>query len=70
MKERFKRFLDKYVKNENYNFNAYIDDLTSQWYNTGILEYELSSAESKTGNAELFNYTLEELQELGYGKIN
>lgn len=70
MKERFKSFLDKYVKNGDYNFEAYIDDLVNQWGNTGILEYELNSAESKTGNAELFNYTLEELQELGYGKIN
>ena len=69
MKERFKKFLDEYVK-FNYDFDAYIDDLTSQWCNTGMLEYELSSAETKTGNAELFNYTLEELQELGYGKFN
>ena len=62
---------DEYVvKNGDYNFEAYIDDLVNQWGNTGILEYELSSAESKTGNAELFNYTLEELQELGYGKNN
>ena len=67
MKERFKSFLDKYVKQSDYNFNAYIDDLTSQWCNTGMLEYELNSAESKDGNSHLFNYTLEELQELGYG---
>lgn len=66
MKERFKSFLDKYVKFD-YNFDAYIDDLTSQWCNTGMLEYELSSAESVTGKPELFSYTLEELQELGYG---
>ena len=69
MKERFKRFLDEYVK-FNYDFDAYIDDLTSQWCNTGMLEYELSSAESIDNNTHIFNYTLEELQELGYGKIN
>ena len=67
MKERFKSFLDKYVKQSDYNFDAYIDDLTSQWCNTGMLEYELSSAESVTEKPELFSYTLEELQELGYG---
>jgi len=66
MKERFKRFLDEYVK-FNYDFDAYIDDLTSQWCNTGMLEYELSSAESIDNNTHTFNYTLEELQELGYG---
>lgn len=66
MKERFKRFLDEYVK-FNYDFEAYIDDLTSQWCNTGMLEYELSSAESIDNNTHTFNYTLEELQELGYG---
>ena len=43
------------------------DDLTSQWCNTGMLEYELSSAESIDNNTHTFNYTLEELQELGYG---
>jgi len=69
MKERFKKFLDEYVK-LNYDFDAYIDDLTSQWCNTGMLEYELSSAESIDNNTHTFNYTLEELQELGYGKIN
>lgn len=69
MKERFKKFLDEYVK-FNYDFDAYIDDLTSQWCNTGMLEYELSSAESIDNNTHTFNYTLEELQELGYGKIN
>lgn len=67
MKEKFKEFLDKYVK-FNYDFDTYIEDLTSQWSNTGNLEYELSSAESITGKPELFSYTLEELQELGYGK--
>ena len=67
MKERFKSFLDKYVKQSDYNFDAYIDDLTSQWCNTGMLEYELSSAESIDNNTHTFNYTLEELQELGYG---
>lgn len=66
MKERFKRFLDEYVK-FNYDFEAYIDDLTSQWCNTGMLEYELNSAESIDNNTHTFNYTLEELQELGYG---
>lgn len=66
MKERFKNFLDEYVK-FNYDFDAYIDDLTSQWCNTGMLEYELSSAESTDNNTHTFNYTLEELQELGYG---
>lgn len=66
MKERFKKFLDEYVK-LNYDFDAYIDDLTSQWCNTGMLEYELSSAESIDNNTHTFNYTLEELQELGYG---
>lgn len=66
MKERFKKFLDEYVK-INYDFDAYIDDLTSQWCNTGMLEYELSSAESIDNNTHTFNYTLEELQELGYG---
>lgn len=66
MKERFKKFLDEYVK-FNYDFDAYIDDLTSQWCNTGMLEYELSSAESIDNNTHTFNYTLEELQELGYG---
>ena len=66
MKERFKKFLDEYVK-FNYDFDAYIDDLTSQWCNTGMLEYELSSAESIDNIAHTFNYTLEELQELGYG---
>lgn len=70
MKERFKSFLDKYVKNGDYNFEAYIDDLINQWGNTGMLEYELSSAESIDNNTHTFNYTLEELQELGYGKIN
>lgn len=66
MKERFKKFLDEYVK-FNYDFDAYIDDLTSQWCNTGMLEYELSSAESIDNIPHTFNYTLEELQELGYG---
>ena len=66
MKERFKSFLDEYVK-FNYDFEAYIDDLTSQWCNTGMLEYELSSAESIDNNTHTFSYTLEELQELGYG---
>lgn len=66
MKERFKRFLDEYVK-FNYDFDAYIDDLTSQWCNTGMLEYELSSAESIDNNTHIFDYTLKELQELGYG---
>ena len=66
MKERFKSFLDKYVK-FNYDFDTYIDDLTSQWCNTGMLEYELSSAESIDNNTHIFDYTLKELQELGYG---
>ncbi len=69
MKERFKSFLDEYVKCS-YDFDAYIDDLTSQWCNTGLLEYELSSTESIDNVTHTFDYTLEELQELGYGKFN
>ena len=66
MKENFKKFLNEYVKNKNYNFNAYVEDLTSQWSNTGILEYELSSAESKDGIPHLFRYTEKDLKDLGY----
>jgi hypothetical protein len=67
MEKRFEMFLKKNVKNKNFDLEAYIDDLTSQWCNTGILEYELSSSESIDGTPHTFAYSLEELQELGYG---
>lgn len=67
MEKRFEMFLKENVKNEDFSLEAYIDDLTSQWCNTGILEYELSSSESKDGISHTFEYSLEELQELGYG---
>lgn len=71
MKERFKEFLDNNVKAEVYNFDAYLDDLTTQYGNTGSTQYELSSSESKSGNPELFDYELEELQnETGYGIVD
>lgn len=66
LRERFKKFLDNNVKNKDYNFDAYIDDLTTQYGNTGTLEYELSKSESKSGKPELFNYSEEDLKELGY----
>lgn len=66
LRERFKKFLDNNVKNKDYNFDAYIDDLTTQYGNTGTLEYELSKSESKSGKPELFNYSKEDLKELGY----
>lgn len=68
LKSRFKKFLDNNVKAKEYNFEAYLDDLTTQYGNTGNTEYELSSSESKSGNPEIFNYDLKDLQnELGYG---
>lgn len=70
MEKRFKLFLDEFVKNKEYSLEAYIDDLTTQWSNTGILEYELSSFESIDNTTHTFRYSLEELQELGYGFEN
>lgn len=67
MEKRFEIFLKENIKNEDFSLEAYIDDLTSQWCNSGMLEYELSSSESNDGMSHTFKYSLEELQELGYG---
>lgn len=67
MEKRFEMFLRENIKNEDFSLEAYIDDLTSQWCNTGMLEYELSASESNDGMSHTFKYSLEELQELGYG---
>ncbi len=55
-KENFREFLDNNLKIENYDFNTYLDDLETQYGNTGMKEYELSRLESKTGNPVLYNY--------------
>ncbi len=55
-KESFREFLDNNLKTENYDFNSYLDDLETQYGNTGKKEYELSGSESKTGNPILYNY--------------
>ena len=56
--EVMKNFVEKYIK-ENVSEDA-----------QGLDWNLLSSAESIDNNTHTFNYTLEELQELGYGKIN
>ena len=53
-KQDFKKFLDKNVKNEYYNFEAYIFDLEKQVGETGNNYYELSKFESKSGQIEIF----------------
>lgn len=53
-KAAFKKFLDKNVKNEYYNFEAYIFDLEKQVGETGVNYYELSKNESKSGQTEIF----------------
>lgn len=55
-KKNFKKFLDENVKSKIYNFEAYCNDLETQFGNTGLKEYELSSFESKSGNPEIFHY--------------
>lgn len=55
-KESFKEFLDNNSKTENYDFNAYLDDLVTQYGNTGTKEYELKGNETKTGITKLYNY--------------
>lgn len=55
-KENFKEFLDNNSKTENYDFNAYLDDLVTQYGNTGTKEYELKGNETKTGITKLYNY--------------
>ena len=52
----FKNFLKENVKSKVFNLDAYLDDLETQYCNTGSREYELSSFESKSGNPELFSY--------------
>lgn len=56
--KRFKEFLDEYCKTKDYNFDAYIDSLETEYGNTGHMEYELSEFESVSGNPELFDYEL------------
>lgn len=53
-KAAFKKFLDKNVKNQYYNFKAYIFDLEKQVGETGVNYYELSKFESKSGKPEIF----------------
>lgn len=55
-KKEFKEFLDKNCKND-YNFNEYIKDLEKQVGETSCDYYELSSYESKSGNAETYYFT-------------
>ena len=55
-KKDFKKFLDENLKNKQYCFEAYCNELETQYGNTGIREYELSRFESKSGNPELFSY--------------
>lgn len=62
---KFEEFLKENVKSEVWNFNAYCNDLLTQWGDTGRMEYELSGFESKTGNPILFDYDEELLKELG-----
>lgn len=54
-KNEFKKFLDKYCKNKDYNLNAYINDLITQVEETSRDEYELSSYESNTGKTEIYD---------------
>ena len=37
-------------------YNAYLDDLVTQYGNTGTKEYELKGNETKTGITKLYNY--------------
>lgn len=55
-KESFKDFLDNNLKTENYDFKAYLDDLETQYGNTGVKEYELKGNETKTGNPTYYDY--------------
>ncbi len=53
-KQNFKQFLDDNLKTKNYNLEAYLDDLQTQYGNTGIAEYELSNKETKSGTTEFY----------------
>lgn len=55
-KAKFKRFLKENLKTDIYNFEAYCNDLETQFGNTGIREYELSKFETKSGLPEIFKY--------------
>lgn len=58
-KRNFKSFLKENLTPERYkgmNFEAYCEDLESQYCATGSREYELRSFESKDRNPHLFRY--------------
>lgn len=55
-KEDFKRFLDENLKNTNYDFQAYCEDLENQYFCTGNFRYELSKFKTKSGHTEEFRY--------------
>lgn len=65
--KRFKKFLNQNCKSSDFNLDAYIDDLITQWENSGSFNYELSKFESKDNLTHDFEFTLEELNNLGYG---
>ena len=62
--EIFKKWLEKELKAEVFNFDAYLDDLTNQNDCNGVKEvggkfygeYELSSTETKSGRPELISF--------------
>lgn len=55
-KEEFRSWLMENVKNKDFNFSAYLDDLDTQYCNSGMREYELSRLDSKDGLSHLFTY--------------
>lgn len=55
-REKFLNWLKDKCKYDYFDFNAYLEDLEKQYFNTGSSIYELSSIESKTGLPEFFYY--------------
>ena len=57
--ENFKDFLDKNLKIDYYDFNAYLEDLEKRYFETSFTTYELKRHETKSGQIELFFYRAE-----------
>ena len=65
--KRFENFLKKHVRV--YNLDAFIEDLISQYGNSGLLQYELHSSESNDKRVHLFDFTAEEINSLLEGGL-
>jgi len=59
---KFEEWLKSILKegHDNYDLEAYLNDVETQWFSTGSHDYEVGRFYTKSGNPECYNFEIGE----------